>query len=219
MTKAEHTLRHLRRALCRPLPGLAAQLTMAAQPRPLFPEAGQQPRRAAVLLLLYPVQDLLYLVFTLRAANLEHHPGQASFPGGGWEEGDCSFQDTALREAAEELGIATERLTVLGPLTPLYVPPSNNLVHPFVAYTPSRPDFHPDPREVAGLLEVPLQHFRDPQVRREETRLREGVAVRVPYFAVGEHKIWGATAMILAELLALLDSSRPKRPRQKPLGP
>lgn len=202
--QAEPTIQSLRRALRRPLPGPAAQRTMAAQGRPLFPEAGRQPRRAAVLLLLYPVQGRLHLVFTVRAADLEHHPGQVSFPGGGWEEGDASVAATALREAGEELGIATDGLEVLGPLTPLYVPPSNNLVHPFVAYSPARPDFHPDREEVAGLLEVPLQHFLAPQVRRAETRRRDGVTLRVPFFAVGEHKIWGATAMILAELVALL---------------
>lgn len=202
--QAEPTIRFLRRAMRRPLPGLAAQRTMAAQGRPLFPEVGRQPRRAAVLLLLYPVQGGLHLLFTVRAADLEHHPGQVSFPGGGWEEGDASFAATALREAGEELGIATDGLEVLGPLTPLYVPPSNNLVHPFVAYSPIRPNFDPDPQEVAGLLEVPLEHFLDPQIRGEETRRCEGLALRVPFFAVGEHKVWGATAMILAELVALL---------------
>jgi len=209
--KTNPNLQFLRQALRRPLPGLAVQLTMAAQPRSLAPEAGQKPRQAAVLLLLYPMQGILRLVLTVRADDLEHHSGQVSFPGGGWEKGDVSLLDTALREAGEELGIAPERLIVLGPLTPLYVPPSNNLVHPFVAYTPSRPNFHPDWREVAGLLEVPLQHFQDPHVRREETRLGpDGLARRVPFFAVGEHKIWGATAMMLAELLALLDSPGPQ---------
>jgi 8-oxo-dGTP pyrophosphatase MutT (NUDIX family) len=125
-------------------------------------------------------------------------------PGGGWEEGDVSLRETALREMQEELGVADDGLECLGALTPLYVPPSNNVVHPFVAFRSQRPVFSPDPKEVAQLLEVPLPVLANPAIRREEVWEREGKPYYVPFFVVDEHKVWGATAVILAEFLALL---------------
>lgn len=160
-----------------------------------------------MLVLLYPIEDLLHILLTLRSSDLNHHGGQISFPGGGAEEGDRSLQDTALREAQEEIGIAAAGLEVLGPLTPLYVPPSQNIIHPFVAYAPRRPDFRPDPLEVAELLEVPLTTLLDPATRQEEDWAWRDFPLHVPFYAVGEHKVWGATAIVLAEFLALLSES------------
>lgn len=204
------TIELIRAALRRPLPGRAAQLTMAPRPRPLDPPPGVEPRRAGVLLLLYPVDEVLHLVFTVRSAHLIYHGGQVSFPGGGWEEGDASLQDTALREACEELGVRREDLEILGSLTPLYVLPSNNLVHPFVAYTPGRPAFRPDPNEVAGLLDIPLERVFDPQLRREEVWERDAKPLHVPYYALGTSKVWGATAAMLAEFAAAIGHDIPE---------
>jgi len=214
------TLADVRAALRRPLPGRPAQLTMAPRPRPLDAPPGANPRQAGVLLLLYPVDNVLHLVMTARAAHLNFHGGQVSFPGGGWEERDASLQETALREACEELGVCHDDLEVLGPLTPLYVLPSNNQVHPFVAYTPARPTWRPDPREVAGVLEVPLERFFDPQIRGVETRERDGQPLHVPFYALGEAKVWGATAGILAELTsAIAAAPRPVSAADRPGGP
>ncbi len=204
------TIEHVRTAMQCPLPGVQAQLAMATVPRIFDPPSGVDPRQAGVLLLLYPVQAALHLVLTVRTANLNHHSGQISLPGGGWEKGDASLQETALREAYEEIGIAAAGLELFGSLTPLYIPPSNNVIHPFVAYTPQRPAFHPDPKEVAELLEVPLHLLLDPATRREEDWNWRGMILHVPFYAVsGEHKVWGATAIVLAEFLALLDGARP----------
>ena len=200
-------IEYVRAAMRGPLPGPRAQVTMAPCPRPLNPFPGVEPRQAGVLLLLYPIHGVLHLVLTVRTPDLNHHSGQISLPGGGWEEGDASLQETALREAQEEIGVATGRLEILGPLTPLYIPSSNNVVHPFVAYAPRRPVFHPDPREVGELLEAPLHLLLDPTTRREEDWMWRGAALRVPYYAIGEHKVWGATAIVLAEFLALLAQS------------
>ncbi|MBC8264323.1 MAG: CoA pyrophosphatase [Anaerolineales bacterium] len=201
-------INHVRAAMRGPLPGFEAQLTMAPQPRPFSPPSGVEPRQAGVLLLLYPIRDVLHLALTVRTSDLNHHSGQVSLPGGGWEEGDASLQQTALREAHEEIGIAAAGLELLGSLTPLYVPPSNNIVHPFVAYAPQRPAFHPDPKEVAELLDVPLRLLLDPATRREEDWIWRGAPLHVPFYAVGEHKVWGATAIVLAEFFAILTQRR-----------
>jgi len=201
---ATPTIELVRAALRGLLPGLEAQITMAPRPRPFSPPPGVKARQAGVLLLLYPMHGVLHLVLTVRTASLNHHSGQISLPGGGWEEEDASFQATALREAQEEIGIVTDTLELLGSLTPLYVPPSHNIVHPFVAHTPQRPAFQPDPQEVAELLEVPLRLLLDPATRREEDWMWRGEPLHVPFYAVGEHKVWGATAIILAEFLELV---------------
>ena len=195
----------VRAAMERPLPGPWAQVTMAPRPRSLRPAEGVSPRRAGVLLLLYPLDEGPHLVLTVRTPDLNHHSGQISLPGGGWEDQDHSLQETALRETEEELGIDTADVEVLGPLTPLYIPPSNNCVYPFVAITSRRPVFHPDPIEVADLLEVPLSLLIDPATRCEEEWVWREAPLHVPFYAVGEHKVWGATAIILAEFLSLLD--------------
>ncbi len=221
------TVEEVRAAMRKPLPGRAAQITMAPRPRPIVPPADVTPRQAAVLLLLYHLDSpptpggALHTVLTVRPATMNHHAAQVSLPGGGWEVGDRSYRETALREAREELGIPTTAIEILGPLTPLYVPPSNNLVHPFVAYIPRRPVFHPDPKEVAELLEVPLSLLMDPANRREEDWTWRGAPLHVPLYALtcspygqgqGQgargadrvFKVWGATAIVLAEFLALL---------------
>ncbi|HDQ71531.1 MAG TPA: CoA pyrophosphatase [Chloroflexi bacterium] len=208
MRNREHlTIEDVRAAIDGPLPGVEAQRTMAPSPRQLNLPADAKPRKAGVLLLLYPVAGALHLALTIRTPTLNHHSGQISLPGGGWEVVDASLQETALREAQEEIGVQSDELEILGPLTPLYIPPSNNMVYPFVAYAPHRPTFQPDPGEVAGLLEVSLSHLLDPRTRREEDWTWRGATLHVPFYALNEHQVWGATAIILAEFLALVACS------------
>jgi 8-oxo-dGTP pyrophosphatase MutT (NUDIX family) len=200
-------LRQLQLDLAGPLPGRAAQYRMAPQPRPTgeLPYDQPQPdaRRGGVLALFYPQDDQLYLPLILRPTYNGVHSGQVGFPGGGYEAGDADLTQTALREAYEEVGIPPTALTILGHLSPLYVFPSNYLVYPTVAWMPTRPAFKLDPYEVDQLLEVPLRDLLDPQHRREEEwHLRERLA-NVPFFAVQGQRIWGATAMMLSELLSL----------------
>ena len=201
------SIEHVRVAMRGPLPGPKAQITMAPRPRPFSPSPGVEPRKAGVLLALYPIHGVLHLVLTVRTSDLNYHSGQISLPGGGWEAGDGSLQETALREAHEEIGITTDGLEILGALTPLYIPPSHNVIHPFVATMPQRPTFDPDPREVAELLEVPLHLLLDPATQREEDWIWRGAPLHVPFYAVGGYKVWGATAIVLAEFLALLNWS------------
>jgi 8-oxo-dGTP pyrophosphatase MutT (NUDIX family) len=194
----------IRSALMRPLPGLAAQMEMAPRPRSFEPPSSPVPRQAAVLALLYPLKGALHLALTVRTSELGYHRGQVSLAGGGLEAMDASLEAAALREAEEEIGVDASIVEVLGALTPLYVPPSNNCIHPFVGYVPERPDFVLDRSEVAELVEVPLDVLLDPATRNEEEWVRGGKSYWVPFFAVKGHQVWGATAMILAELIAVI---------------
>lgn len=202
------TLDHVRAALALPgFDGVAAQLRMAPIARPMIrPELPSGPRLGSVLILLYCVDDELHLVLTRRPEYNGVHAGQVSCPGGRHEPPEDLGQ-TALRETYEEIGIAPADVELLGKLTPLYVMPSDFEVHPFVGrYTgPGRPRFIPDTREVAAILEVPLRLLLDPTTRaEEEMELRGGLRMEVPFFRVGDHRVWGATAMILGEFVERL---------------
>jgi 8-oxo-dGTP pyrophosphatase MutT (NUDIX family) len=201
-------LGRLRDALAQPLPGLSAHMGMAPQPRPgtdriLDPFLDCRP--AAVLVLFYPCGDDICLVLTRRTERLESHRGQISFPGGSMEPGEDAIA-TAKREAMEELGIEPDAVEVLGQLSRLYIPPSGFCVYPVVAWTPISPVFRPSEEEVAEVLEVPVRHLLLPATRCEEVWEMRGARVRVPFYAVGPHKVWGATAMMLCELLSLLSN-------------
>jgi len=200
---------HLRAALERPLPGLPVQLRMSPQPRPgtdRILDPNLDCRRAGVLVLIYPCGDVPCLVLTRRTDAVDTHRGQISFPGGSLDPGEDAVT-AALREGWEELAIDPARLEVIGALSPLYIPPSGFCVYPTVAYAAARPDFVPNPHEVAEIIEAPLAHLMAPDTRQEEVWEIRGAPVRVPFYAVGHHKVWGATAMVLCELLALLQTS------------
>jgi 8-oxo-dGTP pyrophosphatase MutT (NUDIX family) len=179
---------------------------MVPDPRPgdkTYQEAGDTCLRAGVLVLIYPREDGFYLVLTRRTSQVAHHQAQISFPGGQMDKQESAVE-TALREAAEEINIAAAEVRVLGQLTPLYIPPSNYCIYPVVAAAERRPDFRPSPHEVAEVIEVPLDHLLDLRnIKREKWPLR-GIEVTVPFYFFGGHKIWGATAMVLAELLDLV---------------
>lgn len=191
--------------LAGPLPGRAAQYSMAPRPRggPEQDDPRPDARAGGVLVLLYPYRRRLTLPLILRPTYTGVHSGQVGFPGGGREPEDTDLTATALREAYEEVGVEPERVRVLGQLSPLYVFASNYLVQPTVAWCGGRPRFKPDPYEVALLIEAPLDDLLDRANRREETWRLRGQSVQVPYFGVQEQVVWGATAMMLAELLAL----------------
>jgi len=112
--------------------------------------------------------------------------------------------ETALREAHEEIGVEPEAVRCLGALTVLEVPVSNNLVQPYIGYTATRPVFHLQDDEVAGLVELPLSVLLDDEARSVEEWELPGRRARVPFYRYQDAVIWGATAMILSELEALL---------------
>lgn len=205
---ATPTLDHVRAALALPgFDGPAAQQRMAPVARPMArPDLPGGPRLGGVLILLYCADDELHVVLTRRPDYDGVHAGQVSCPGGRHEPPE-SLGETALRETYEEIGVLPADVELLGRLSSLYVMPSDFEVHPFVGrYTGAgRPRFVPDTREVAAILEVPLRLLLDPATRaEEEMELRGGLRLDVPFFRVGEHKVWGATAMILSEFVERL---------------
>lgn len=171
------------------------------------PEKGP-PFRSAVLVLLYPGNEgnELHIVLTVRSENVTVHKGQVSLPGGGCEPEDLTLLHTAIRETREEIGIHGEDLRVLGALTPIYIEPSHFDVHPFVGYLPYQPYFSLETGEVARIVEVPLKHFLDESCIAIEEWTVEGKLRQIPYFNVSGYKVWGATAIILAEFIAVLFS-------------
>lgn len=205
----EPFLRQLRHDLNSPLPGRAAQYRMAPQP-PATGVSGEtydrpraDARQGGVLALFYPQAGHIYIPLILRPTYMGVHSGQVGFPGGGFDEIDADLTATALREAYEEVGVHPSEVTVLGHLTPLYIFASNYLVQPTVAWIDYRPEFRPDPYEVAQLIEAPLLDLLNLANRRMETWELRGRTADVPFYAVEGQTIWGATAMMLSELLSL----------------
>lgn len=161
---------------------------------------GRPWRPAAVLFLLYPRANALTTVFTVRQTGLSSHSGQISLPGGRFEPADETLWRTALRETHEEIGVPPEHVEPLVALEPEYVAVSGFRVAPFIGRARRVLEFRADPREVAGVLEVPLRVLLDPANYREELR---GTFIRQsPIYQYGEHEIWGATARMLQRILA-----------------
>lgn len=199
---------HLRHRLGHPLPGTDAHLTMAPAYRnhPDKLQISDKPcRNAGVLALLFPDGDHAAILLTERRPDLKRHAGQISFPGGGGEP-DEPLHLTALRETHEEIGLPPHHITLLGPLSPLYIQVSNYCVHPFVGALDAPPEnLVLQPSEVTLIHTLTLADLRHPAARSLEPRLVYGKMVDVPVFAVNGLSIWGATAMMLAELLIVTE--------------
>lgn len=189
------------------LPGLSVQRKLAPPLRGEYRDPPPTARRASVMALLYPIEAVLHLLYIQRTSPAnDRHAGQISFPGGSVDEGDIDAADTALRELEEEVGVGRDDIELLGPLTPLYIPVSNFLVDPFVGFMPYQPILIPQVTEVARTLELPLRDFLEPSALQLGPRqLANGMTLpQVPYWAVAGEEVWGATSMMTAELLELL---------------
>ena len=199
----------LREALNRPLPGHDAFAALSGYPRPSVEAALQldpPPRESAVLVLIHSVQGVDHTLLMKRPVYDGVHSGQIGFPGGKREPGDRDLQATALREFAEETGADTAAFAVVGELSRIHIPPSRILVTPVVAWSAGLGPLRPDPREVDQLLDVPLPELlRDDLLKHRPMMLgTPRLEYNVAYWDVLGEVVWGATAMIIAELRAVL---------------
>ena len=196
----------LRRRLTQPLPGLAAQLRMAPDPR-AWPEEGATLRPAAALLLIYPNAGEWHVPLTVRGSGLRHHTGQVSLPGGRLDHPDESVEQAALREAEEEIGVLPNTVEIIGRLTPVPIAVSGHLLQPVIGVAQERPTFSIAAPEVERLIELPVARLTERDAVGSERRVRPlppHVIQVVPYFDIDGARVWGATAMVLAEFAALL---------------
>lgn len=171
-------------------------------------------RPAAVLVPLVARREQYTVLLTRRAEHLAHHPGQVSFPGGRSEPQDGGPVGTALREAAEEIGLAARHVEVVGFLD-LYQTVSGFLVTPVVAVV--KPEFtvNPDPFEVADVFEVPLVHALDPANHERHSRVFNGQQREFYVVPWRDYYIWGATAAMLVDLSRRLGPGLFRRPRAR----
>ncbi|MCS6832113.1 MAG: CoA pyrophosphatase [Flammeovirgaceae bacterium] len=200
-------IERLRRRLEKPLPGVLSQMKMSS---PISRKMNEDPpsnaKKSAVLLLLYPHEDFLAFPLIKRVEDGRVHSGQMAFPGGRFEPQDKTLLDTALRETHEEIGVPPSMSRIVGKLTDLYVPPSNSLVSPYVAFTAEKPKFVPDQKEVAKIVETAVAHLYRPENKTmKEVVIMERYRLKVPAFDVAGEVVWGATAMIISEFLDVLN--------------
>jgi 8-oxo-dGTP pyrophosphatase MutT (NUDIX family) len=189
------------------LPGTDIQWQMASSDRLLknFPRLpGKDAHIAAVLILLYPYNGSIFTVFMQRPDYNGVHGGQISFPGGKKESEDENVIKTALRETYEETGVDPTAVNIIGTLTPLFIPVSNMIVTPVVGWANDRPLFRHKPEEVLFLIDADLKRLLDPSIVKIKPFEIRGEILDVKYFDYETNAIWGATAMMLYELLIII---------------
>lgn len=159
------------------------------------------PKMAAVMMLFYPKNQKTHLALIVRNTYEGIHSAQIALPGGKYEANDQNYKNTALRETHEEIGIRPEHIQIIRSFTQLYIQSSNFMVYPFLGISKEEVVFIPNPEEVAHIIELPIAAFLDDSLI-VTTTLSTSYAkdVEIPAFQIGEHIVWGATAMILSEL-------------------
>lgn len=209
MPQLPHFIQDLHRQLEHPLPGAVAQYRMAPKGRKSHVKQSfnqQFHKKAAVLILLYEENGVWHFPLIQRPTYDGTHSAQVGLPGGKIEAHDTDLSDTALRETEEELGVAQNDITLLSALTPLYIPPSNFLVSPYVGFTPP-PVFVPDAFEVAEILPTSLFSLMDYDNQCfGKIKLSNGLHISSPYYDLHDRMVWGATAMILSEFAHCLQT-------------
>ena len=163
------------------------------------------PRKAAVLMLLYPKNSITHLALIVRNSYPGIHASQIAFPGGKVEDFDASLSETALRETHEEIGVSAKKVTVIRAFTEVYIPPSNFLVSPFLGFCEEELSFTLIPDEVDAIIELPLYQFLDDKIVITVNMSTSYASnIQVPAFQINEHLVWGATAMMMSELKEII---------------
>ncbi|MFC3881657.1 NUDIX hydrolase [Algoriphagus namhaensis] len=202
-------IQKLEKGFSKPLPGKNAHLTMAPNPidpKRFDPEVPSNHRKGAVLILFYPDSQEVCFPLIKRPSYEGVHSGQIAFPGGKYELEDANLEQTALREAQEEVGVDPSRVEILGEMTSLFIPPSNFLVSPFIGITSQKPEFVREEKEVDRILLPTVKELLSPSIRKEKKfNFARNLVLDTPYFEIDGEVVWGATAMMLSELLHLID--------------
>jgi 8-oxo-dGTP pyrophosphatase MutT (NUDIX family) len=197
----------LKSEILKGLPGTEVQWALASSDR-LVKNFPREPRtdssNASVLILLYPFEGKIHTLFIQRPQYNGVHGGQISFPGGKQESSDTDLIQTALREASEETGIERAEAEIIGVLTKLYIPVSNIIVTPVVAWMETKPRLTPQESEVVFIIEAELDPFLDYSIVKTGPFEIRGEMIKIKYFDYNGNVIWGATAMILHELLTII---------------
>ncbi|MBL7968944.1 MAG: CoA pyrophosphatase [Prolixibacteraceae bacterium] len=197
---------YLKHALLGELPGSNAHSKMLPPGRRLkqLEHELSSVKLSSVLVLLFPDKDKIYTCLTRRPSTMKYHPGQISFPGGKVEKDDASAEMAALREAQEEVGIDPSLIEILGKLSDFYLEISRFSIQPFLAWTDNRPEFTVNTDEVEELILFPVSDFVENEIIQEtELQTMTGI-LPIKYFPYNGQVIWGATAMILAELMEIM---------------
>tara|TARA_B110000211_G_C14000967_1_gene518479 strand:- start:564 stop:1190 length:627 start_codon:yes stop_codon:yes gene_type:complete len=187
------------------LPGEVAHTEIAPYRNTRFNTPKKDPRHAAVLVHLYPIENETYFTLIKRTTYDGAHSGQIAFPGGKEEKEDLNLTETALREAREETNITSENLKVIGELTKIYIPPSNFHVTPVLSLNKAKPNYIAEEHEVDSILEVKLSDLLNSNnMQNIDIKLDNGTTLNTPSFSLVNETVWGATAMILNELKLII---------------
>ena len=198
---------YLRARLKMKLPGIIEQNKMS--PIPLkdgyLKSIKTDHKIGSILIIFFRKNNNFFFPLIKRSNKLKNHSSQISFPGGRFEEEDINLTNTAIRESNEEIGLKIKKNKILGKLTQIYIPASNYKVSPYIAFYDKIPQFKLNSFEVDKLIEVSLNQILDESsILKKKMKLSSGILVDCPYYFLNGYIVWGATAMILSELCAIL---------------
>lgn len=212
--RSEEFIIKLKKTLSKGLPGEEAHIPLLPVNRPLSSIALENTsdyRQSAVSILIFEEEQKMKSLLIERQEYKGVHSKQIAFPGGKMEDSDPGLEFTARRECYEEISLPIEMGTTIGELTKIFIPVSKFLVQPYLIYLENDlPELIPDQHEVATIIKFDLSKLIQPDIiQLTDIRFDNGFVRRnIPFFNINGYVVWGATAMILAEMRAILDSMR-----------
>jgi 8-oxo-dGTP pyrophosphatase MutT (NUDIX family) len=204
----EELIFNLKEQIKKPLPNNVAHQEMAHANR-VFPNINEVSsyKPSAVIILLYPnIKNEPCVLLIERSTYNGHHSGQIALPGGKKETIDLDLQATALREFFEETG-SNISPNFIGKLSDIYIPVSNFMVQPYLAYATTKPNFEINVAEVNKVIEWLIHDLLNQKINQATTLLVNNTNIITPYFLVEDKILWGATAMILNELKHIIKNA------------